>query len=437
MRSTFRSLRVPNYRRYAFGRLVSNVGTWMQRMAQDWLVLVLTGSGTALGITTGLQFLPVLLLSPYAGVIADRMSKRRLLQISQGAMGITSLVLGLLAVTGNAQVWHIYVIAFLFGIASAFDAPARQSFVSEIVGPDDISNAVALNSATFNTARILGPGVAGLLVGALGGGARATGWAILINAVSYLAVIWQLHRMDPATLNTPKPAAREKGMLRAGFRYLRGQPRMVMILIIVFFAGTFGMNFQITAALMATEVYGKGAGEFGLLGSIVALGSLVGALLAASRKRVRMRLLVGAGIGFGVANIVSGLMPTYVAFAAFAPVVGFCMITMLNSANAVLQLESEPLLRGRVMAIYMTIVMGGTPIGSPLIGWVGETFGARWTLLSGGMLTIAGVLVAVLVHARMTGGEEKGVRSILTAPTTASTVGPRVWANQAVARARK
>lgn len=437
MRSTFRSLRVPNYRRYALGSFVSNVGTWMQRMAQDWLVLVLTGSGTALGITTGLQFLPVLLLSPYAGVIADRMSKRRLLQISQGAMGITSLVLGILAVTGNAQVWHVYVIAFLFGIASAFDAPARQSFVSEIVGPRDISNAVALNSATFNTARILGPGLAGLLVGALGGGARATGWAILINAVSYLAVIWQLHRMDRTALNTPKPAARERGMLRAGFRYLRGQPRMVMILIIVFFAGTFGMNFQITAALMATEVYGKGAGEFGLLGSIVAMGSLAGALLAAGRKRVRIRLLVGAGIGFGLANIVSGLMPTYVAFAAFAPVVGFCMITMLNSANAVLQLESEPLLRGRVMAIYMTIVMGGTPIGSPLIGWVGEAFGARWTLLAGGLLTIAGVLLAVAVHARMTGSLGRGARSILTAPTTASTVGPRVWANQAVARARK
>ncbi|WP_110206516.1 MFS transporter [Nocardioides daejeonensis] len=437
MSPTFRSLYNPNYRRYALGSLISNVGTWMQRMAQDWLVLVLTGSGTALGITTGLQFLPVLLLSPYAGVLADRMSKRRLLQITQGAMGLASLVLGLLAVTGTVQVWHVYAIAFLFGIGAAFDAPARQSFVSELVDADDISNAVGLNSATFNVARILGPGLAGLLVGALGGGAQATGWAILINAVSYVAVIWQLERMDTALLHSPKPAARERGMLRAGLSYLRGQPRMVMILVIVFFAGTFGMNFQITSALMATEVYGKGAGEFGLLGSVVAIGSLAGALLAARRVRVRMRLLVGAGMGFGLANMVSALLPTYAAFVLFAPVVGFCMITLLNSANAVLQLESAPLLRGRVMAIYMTIVMGGTPLGSPLIGWVGETFGARWTLLAGGALTLLGVAFAVVLHARMTRTQEQGARAILTAPFRASTVGPRVWASQVVARARK
>ncbi|WP_235738436.1 MFS transporter [Nocardioides alcanivorans] len=437
MSPTFRSLRNPNYRRYALGSLVSNIGTWMQRMAQDWLVLVLTGSGTALGITTGLQFLPVLLLSPYAGVIADRMSKRRLLQLTQLAMGVSSLALGLLAVTGMAEVWHVYVIALLFGIGSAFDAPARQSFVSELVGRDDITNAVSLNSATFNLARILGPGLAGLLVGALGGGARATGWAILINAVSYAAVIWQLEKMDTALLHSPKPAAREKGMLRAGVAYIRTQPRMVLILIIVFFAGTFGMNFQITSALMATEAYGKGAGEFGLLGSVVAIGSLVGALLAARRVRVRIRLLVGAGIGFGAANMVSAILPTYWTFVVFSPIVGFCMITLLNSANAVLQLESAPLLRGRVMAIYMTIVMGGTPLGSPVIGWVGETLGPRWTLLTGGALTIAGVFLALFVHARMTRGGERGDGSILTAPIAASTVGPRVWASQFVARARK
>ena len=437
MSPTFRSLHNPNYRRYALGSLVSNVGTWMQRMAQDWLVLVLTGSGTALGITTGLQFLPVLLLSPYAGVLADRMSKRRLLQTTQAAMGLASLALGVLAVSGAAEVWHVYVIAFLFGIGSAFDAPARQSFVSEMVGPDDISNAVGLNSATFNVARILGPGLAGLLVGALGGGAQATGWAILLNAVSYAAVIWQLERMDTALLHSPKPVGREPGMLRAGLTYLRGQPRMVLILVIVFFAGTFGMNFQITSALMATDVYGKGAGEFGLLGSIVAIGSLAGALLAARRVRVRMRLIVAAGIGFGLANMISALLPTYLTFAVFAPVVGFCMITLLNSANAVLQLESDPLLRGRVMAIYMTIVMGGTPLGSPLIGWVGEVLGARWTLLAGGALTVLGVLLGLLVHARMTQGGPGGVRTILTAPFAASTVGPRVWASQVVARARK
>ena len=253
MSPTFRALHNPNYRRYALGSLVSNTGTWMQRVAQDWLVLRLTdGSGTALGITTGLQFLPVLLLSPYAGVIADRFPKRRLLQLTQLTMALASLVLGVLAVTGGAQVWQVYVIAFLFGIGSAFDAPARQSFVSEMVGPDDLTNAVGLNSATFNTARIIGPALAGLMIGALGGGARATGWVILINALSYGAVIWQLAHMDASLLHSPKPVARTPGLLLEGVRYVRSQPKMMMILVMVFFAGTFGMNFQITSALMAT-----------------------------------------------------------------------------------------------------------------------------------------------------------------------------------------
>jgi MFS family permease len=398
---TFRALHNPNYRRYALGSLISNTGTWMQRVAQDWLVLRLTeGSGTALGITTGLQFLPVLLLSPYAGVIADRFSKRRLLQLTQLTMAMASLVLGVLAVSGAARVWQVYLIAFLFGIGSAFDAPARQSFVSELVGPDDLTNAVGLNSATFNAARIVGPGVAGLMIGALGGGASATGWVILINALSYGAVIWQLEHMDTTLLRSPKPVARTPGMLLEGVRYVRSQPKMMAILVMVFFAGSFGMNFQITSALMATHVFGKGAGEFGILGSAMAVGSLAGALLAARRVHIRVRLVAGAGIGFGAMEIVAGLMPTYVAFALICPLIGVCTLTMLNSANSIMQLESAPALRGRVMALYMTIVMGGTPIGSPIIGWVGQQFGARWTLLGGGMLTILGVALAVAIFAR-------------------------------------
>jgi MFS family permease len=399
---TFRALHNPNYRRYAIGSLISNTGTWMQRVAQDWLVLRLTdGSGTALGITTGLQFLPVLLLSPYAGVIADRFPKRRLLQVTQLTMALASLVLGLLAVGGVAEVWHVYVIAFLFGIGSAFDAPARQSFVSEMVGPDDLTNAVGLNSATFNAARIMGPGLAGLMIGALGGGAQATGWVILINAVSYGAVIWQLEHMDAALLRSPKPVERTPGLLLEGVRYIRSQPKMMAILVMVFFAGTFGMNFQITSALMATQVFGKGAGEFGILGSSMAVGSLIGALLSARRVRIRLRLVAGAAVGFGLAEITAGLMPTYLAFALVCPLIGVFTLTMLNSANAIMQLESEPALRGRVMALYMTIVMGGTPIGSPIIGWVGEQFGARWTLLGGGALVIVGVVLAVALLARL------------------------------------
>lgn len=406
----------------------------MQRVAQDWMVLQLPGnSGTELGITTGLQFLPVLLLSPYAGVVADRFPKRRLLQVTQATMALASLALGLIAVLGVAQTWHVYLIAFLFGIGSAFDAPARQSFVSEMVGQDDLTNAVGLNSASFNAARILGPGLAGLMIGALGGGVQATGWVILINAVSYVAVIAQLQRMDTALLNTPALRARTPGMLVEGVRYIRSQPKMIMILVMVFFAGTFGMNFQITSALMATEVFGKGAGEYGVLGSAMAVGSLTGALLAARRVRIRLRLLVVAALGFGVAEIVAGLLPTYLAFALFSPVIGFCTLTLLNSANATLQLESDPALRGRVMALYMTIVMGGTPLGSPIIGWVGQHLGARWSLVIGGALTIAGVLLALAVHARLRGG----ARSVLHAVEPAGSLFPRVWDNQAVARARK
>jgi MFS family permease len=404
---TFRALHNPNYRRYALGSLISNTGTWMQRVAQDWLVLRLTdGSGTALGITTGLQFLPVLLLSPHAGVIADRFSKRRLLQLTQLMMAFASLVLGLLAVSGVAEVWMVYVIAFAFGIGSAFDAPARQSFVSELVGPDDLTNAVGLNSATFNAARIMGPGLAGLMIGAMGGGATATGWVILVNALSYGAVIWQLEHMDVQLLLSPKPVARTPGMLLEGVRYVRSQPKMMAILVMVFFAGTFGMNFQITSALMATHVFGKGAGEFGVLGSAMAVGSLAGALLAARRVHVRVRLVAAAGVGFGVTEVVAGLMPSYVSFALVCPLIGLCTLTMLNSANAIMQLESEPALRGRVMALYMTIVMGGTPVGSPFIGWVGQQFGARWTLLGGGALVIVGVVLAVALFARPTRGAE-------------------------------
>jgi MFS family permease len=402
MSPTFRALRNPNYRLYLAGSVVSNTGTWMQRVAQDWLVLHLPGnSGTELGITTGLQFLPILLLSPYAGVIADRFPKRRLLQVTQLTMALASLVLGVIAVTGVAQTWHVYLIAFLFGIGAAFDGPARQAFVSEMVGQDELTNAVGLNSAAFNAARILGPAVAGLMIGALGGGAQATGWVILVNAASYAAVIWQLQRMNVALLHSPELRGRTPGALVEGVRYVRSQPKMVMILIMVFFAGTFGMNFQITSALMATEVFGKGATEYGVLGSVMAVGSLTGALMAARRVRVRLRLLVIAAVAFGLAEIVAGLLPSYVAFVLFCPVIGFCTLTLLNSANATMQLESAPAIRGRVMALYMTIVMGGTPIGSPIIGWVGQHLGARYTLVLGGVLTIAGVALALAVYERM------------------------------------
>ena len=398
MSPTFRAFKVRNFRLYSSGAIISNVGTWMQRVAQDWLVLELTHSGTALGIVTGLQFLPALLVSPYAGLIADRFAKRRVLTITQLAMGTVALLLGALTVTGLVQTWHVYALAFVFGIGTAFDGPTRQSFVVEMVGKDELSNAVGLNSASFNAARLIGPGLAGLLIHWIG-----TGPVIIVNGLTYAAVILSLHLMRTDELHTPKPAGRDKGMIRDGMHYLWRRPDLMMVLTAVFFAGAFGLNFQMTSALMATAEFHKGAGQYGILGSVLAVGSLAGALLAARRVRTRARLVIGSALAFGVTVIISGLMPSYLSYALVLPIVGFASLTMLTSANATMQLGIEPTMRGRVMALYMTVLMGGTPIGSPFIGWVGQTFGARWSLIVGGVLTVLGTLGAVLYFSRRRG----------------------------------
>src|SRR4051812_26509091 len=253
----------------------------MQRVAQDWLVLLLSGNdGTALGITTGLQFLPILLLSPYAGSIADRFPKRRLLQLAQGMMATPALVLRLLPGTGAVQQWHVYVIALVFGVSTAFEAPVRQAFVSELVPPEDLQNAVSLNSASFNAGRIVGPALAGLLIAAFGSGVQATGAVILLNAASYGAVLLALQRMSGGHLRGAPAGVDRKHAVRDGIAYLRTRPDVMLVLAVMFFVGTFGLNFQLTSALMATQVYGKGAGEYGILGSVLALGSITGALLA-------------------------------------------------------------------------------------------------------------------------------------------------------------
>ncbi|GAA2127873.1 MFS transporter [Nocardioides bigeumensis] len=401
MSPTFRSLHNANYRLYAAGGMVSNTGTWMQRIAQDWLVLQLSGgSGTALGITTGLQFLPFLLLAPVAGLVADRMPKQRLLQLTNIGMAVPAAILGVLAVTGVAETWHVYVLALLLGTAAVFDAPARQSFVSELVSEDDLTNAVGLNSASFNAARLVGPAVAGVLIGALGGGAQATGWVILLNALTYAAPILALRGLDMSRLDSPDVAPREPGMIREGVAYVRERPDLMLILAIVFFTGTFGLNFQMTSALMATQVFGKGATEYGLLGTFLAVGSLTGALMAASRTSVRHRLVVGAALTFGAIEVAAGLMPTYLTFALMTPLLGLTALTMITAANTFMQLHTTPGMRGRVMALYMMIFMGGTPLGAPVVGWVGESFGARWTLILGGLMTMAGVAAASLLYLR-------------------------------------
>ncbi len=393
----FAALSSPNYRLYVSGSFVSNIGTWMQRVAQDWLVLELSGgSGLAVGITTGLQFLPMLLLSPYGGLIADRFDKRRILKVTQGWLALCAAVLGVLAVTGVALTWHVYLIALLFGLGTAFDNPARQSFVSEVAGAEHLPNAIGLNSATFNAARIVGPALAGLVIAAWG-----TGWAILTNAVTYAAFVAVLMIMDPRRLNIVEPTARAKHQIREGLSYVRSRPDIMLVLCVALFVGTFGMNFQMTSALMAQQEFHKGAQQYGILGTIMAVGSLAGALLAARRRVApRGRFVVIMAVVFALVEIVAGLMPTYWTYAAVLPVLGLAALLTLTAANASIQLGVDPQLRGRVMALYMMVLMGGTPIGAPILGWVGQVFGPRWTLLGGGALTAIGVLVSVAVLAR-------------------------------------
>ncbi len=399
MSPTFRALNSRNYRLWISGSIVSNVGTWMQRVAQDWLVLtILTHhSAQAVGITTGLQFLPMLLLAPYGGLIADRLPKRLLLMATQLAMGLLALTLGLLVVTGVVQLWMVYAFALLLGAATALDNPARQTFVSEMVPREHLSNAVGLNSASFNAARLVGPGVAGLLIAWIG-----TGPVFLINAASFGAVLISLSRIRTRELRVTPPTPRAKGQLRDGFRYVWHRPDIMLILVIVFAVGTFGMNFQMTTAFIATSTFHKGPGEYGILGSIMAIGSLAGALLSARRERPRLRHVVGATFAFGVFATINSLMPTFLLFAVTLVPVGLSALTMITSANATVQMSVDPALRGRVMALYMAIFMGGTPVGAPVIGWIGETYGARWSILVGGLVAIATSIGAMawLVHTR-------------------------------------
>jgi MFS family permease len=397
MSAMFRALENRNYRIWAAGALVSNVGTWMQRVAQDWLVLtVLTNhSGAAVGITTALQFLPMLLLGPYGGVLADRYRKRVILLWTQVAMGLTGLALGLLVVTGTAQLWHAYLAALCLGIAGAVDAPSRQAFVSELVGQDNISNAVALNSASFNTARLTGPAVAGLLIAWVG-----TGPVFLINAASFAAVIISLFRIRTAEPVPGAKASRGKHQVAEGVRYVRQRPDLMLIMVLVGILGAFGMNFPIINALMATVEFGMGPGEFGLLGSIMAVGTLAGALLAARRAGPRLRYLLGGALGLGFFTLLGSVSPSFWLYAALLVPVGLASITFLNSCNTSIQLSVEPQFRGRVLALYLAVLQGGTAVGAPLMGWIGSEFGARWSVAAGGAVVLVTALFAVIVVSR-------------------------------------
>ncbi len=398
MSPAFASLGIRNYRRYAAGALISNTGTWMQRVAQDWLVLtVLTDhSATAVGITTGLQFAPVLLLSPWSGLIADRVSRRALMIVTQVVGGLLALLLGVLVLTGVAELWHVYLLAAALGVSSALEAPARQTFVSELVPAERLANAVGLNSASFHAGRLIGPALAGLLIAAFG-----TGPVFLINAATFAATIWALAGLRVRELITAPRAPRSKGQIRAGLGYVRRRPDLLVVMGVVGMVGTFGLNFQLTTAVMATQVYGKGAGEYGLLGSVMAIGSLGGALLAARRQNPRLRLFLAATAAFGVSALIASLMPSYLTFAIALVPTGLSALTLMTAANTIVQLSTAPQMRGRVMALYMAVFMGGTPVGSPLIGWIGANVGARWTIALGGIVSLACAVIAFAVLIRV------------------------------------
>ncbi|MBV0881843.1 MFS transporter [Noviherbaspirillum sp. L7-7A] len=397
MINTFRSLAGYNYRVWTAGALVSNVGTWMQRTAQDWLVLteLTDNSATAVGIVMSLQFGPSLLLLPLTGYVADRYDRRKVLLATQCAMALLALGLGLLTLSGVAQLWQVYLFAFLLGCVSAFDAPARQTFVSELVGEQHLTNAVALNSTSFNAARMIGPAVAGLLIASVG-----TGWVFLINALSYIAVLGSLAMLRVAELHRRGRAPRAEGGLLAGLRYVWDRPDLKTVLFMLFLLGTFGLNFPIFISTMAVGAYHAGAGHYGVLSSAMAVGSVAGALFTASRAQPHIARLVNSSALFGLGCALAALMPSYQTFGAMLVLVGISAQTFTTSTNSVVQLSTEPAMRGRVMAILLAILMGATPLGAPAVGWVADTFGPRWALGVGAASGIASAIVGLLYRRR-------------------------------------
>jgi MFS family permease len=394
----FGSLSNRNYRLFATGQVVSNTGSWMQRVAQDWLVLNLThNSGAALGITTGLQFAPML-LSLWGGAVADRYSKRRILMVTQALMGGLALILGLLALTGVAAIWQVYLLAFALGLVTVVDNPTRQAFAVEMVGKDGMANAIALNSAVFNLARIAGPAIAGLVIAALG-----TPAAFLVNAASFGAVLISLRLMRSGELYRVERAKRAPGQLREALAYVKARPRLWMTLILIFFVSTFGMNFQVTNALMSKGVFHTGAGAFGLASTVFAVGALGGALIAARRSRPTLTLLVATALAFSVFEVLSGLMPDFLTFMLMLVPTGLTLLTLTTAANSTMQLGTTGAMRGRVMGLYMLVFLGGTPIGSPLAGWVAEVWGPRMVLVLGGLISLAATAAVALALARRGG----------------------------------
>ena len=382
---TFASLRNRNFRIFFTAQIISVTGTWMQSIAQMWLVLHLTGSGFALGITAALQFTPILLFGTWGGLLADRIDKRKLLMVTQSAAGVVALVLAGLTLGGVVQLWMVYILAFSLGMVNVFDNPARQSFVTEMVGKEQIINAVGLNSAVFTLARVIGPAVAGILIALVG-----TGWCFLYNGLSYFPVVLALFLMRPSELYRGLPAVRARGQIRAGIHYAWNRRELRFPLLLMLVVGTLAFNFSVLMPLMAKFVFNSGASTFGLLMSFMGAGAFVGALVSANRAHPSHRLLALAGVAFGGLLIGAALAPTLPIELLVLLPMGAAMITFQATANSLLQLNSDPAFRGRVMALYVMVFLGTTPIGGPIVGWIAQQYGARAGLGLGGLATIIG-----------------------------------------------
>src|SRR6202035_1283522 len=392
VKGTFRSLNGFNYRLWAAGAIVSNVGTWMQRIAQGWLVLTqLThNNATAMGVVMALQFGPHLLLLPLTGFAADHLDRRKLLLATQAGMGTLAFGLGIFTITGLVELWHVYVFAFLLGCVTAFDAPARHTFVAELVGETDLANAVALNSTSFNAARMIGPAIAGTLIASVG-----SGWVLLINGLSFVAVLFSLALLRIDQLHPQHRAIRTRGSFVDGFRYVWRRPALRAILLMLFLIATFGLNFQIFISTMSVTVFHGGASQYGFLTSIMAIGTGVGALLAAWREKPRFARLVPAGAIFGLGCALAAVAPNSSLFGIALVIIGVSALTFTNSTNSLMQLSTDQAMRGRVMAIRLAIALGCTPIGAPIVGWVADRFGPPWALGVGAAGGFAAAIVGI------------------------------------------
>ena len=428
-RQTFRALEVRNYRLFFTGQVISVSGTWMQQVAQAWLVLQLTGSGVALGLVTAAQFLPMMLLGPWAGVVADRTDKRRILFLTQAAAAIAAGTLGLLALSGFVQLWMVFALALWLGVANAFDMPTRQAFVFEMVGPRHLSNAIGLNSIVMNAGRLVGPAIGGLLIATVG---LAT--CFLLNAASYGATIAALAMMRSHELQRAKPVPRSRGQLREGLRYVWSTPALRTPLVLIAIVGTFTYEFPVSLPLLSTFTFGAGAEGYGLLLSAMSVGAVLGGLAVATRLAPSHRRLGWAGMAFGVAVLVASVMPTLGATAMVMPIVGAISIAFITQANSTLQLTADPSMRARVIALYGVAFLGSTPIGGPIVGWVGEALGPRAGLALGGM---AALVASVVAWRSLASAGVSSPRPVLGPPRPAEAAAvPRPTAPAAVEPAR-